>query len=112
MTNCRTLASLDGGVTTTHTPAPQLHGTLVSHCRPGATSFHHRVHPERSRRDAPGSTRNPANSPHTVTDTRDHRPFALTNASSGSTANRFWWVGRTALGAAQSERPWSDGAGR
>jgi len=80
------------------TLAPELHGELVSQRRSGATSFHHRVHPERSRRDALGSTRNLTNSAQTVTDTRDCQAFGLTNASSSSTANR-------GLAASPADRP-------
>jgi RHS repeat-associated protein len=68
------------------TLAPELHGELVSQRRSGATAFYHG--------DALGSVRALTNSAQTVTDTRDYQAFGLTNASSGSTANRFWWVGR------------------
>ena len=75
-----------GSAVARYTLAPELYGTLISQRRSGATSFHHF--------DALGSTRVLTNSAQTATDTRDYEAFGLTNGSSGSTANRFWWVGR------------------
>ncbi len=65
---------------------PRQYGELVSQRRSGATSFCHF--------DALGSVRGLANSSEIVTDTRDFKAFGESNGSSGSTANRFWWIGR------------------
>ena len=90
------LAETDSGGSTLarYTLAPELYGALVSQRRSGATSFHHGVHPERSRRDALGSTRQLSDGSQAVTDNRDYRAFGVTNASSGSNPNRFWWNGK------------------
>ena len=74
-----------------YTLNPQVYGGLISQDGP---AFHHGVYPERSRGDALGSTRNLTDSSQTVTDTRDHRAFGQTNASSGTNPNRFLWVGK------------------
>ena len=68
------------------TLAPELHGELVSQRRSGTTAFYHG--------DALGSVRNLTSSAQTVTDTRDYQTFGLTNASSGTSWNRLWWVGK------------------
>jgi RHS repeat-associated protein len=90
------LAETDSGGSTVarYTLGPELYGALVSQRRSGATSFHHGVHPERSRRDALGSTRQLSDASQAVTDSRDYRAFGATNASSGSNPNRFWWNGK------------------
>jgi len=74
-----------GSTVARYTLSPELYGALLSQRRGGATSFHHF--------DALGSTRALTNAAQTVTDTRDYRAFGLTNTSSGSTVNRFWWNG-------------------
>lgn len=75
-----------GSAVARYTLAPEMYGSLVSQRRGGATAFHHF--------DALGSTRALTNSAQTATDSRDYKAFGLTNGSSGSSANRFWWVGR------------------
>jgi len=81
------LAETDSGGSTLagYTLSQELYGALVSQRRGSAIFFHHY--------DALGSTRALTNAAQTVTDTRDYRAFGLTNTSSGSTINRFWWVG-------------------
>ena len=74
-----------------YTLNPQVYGGLISQDGP---AFHHGVYPGRSRGDALGSTRNLTDSSQTVTDTRDHKAFGQTNASSGTNPNRFLWVGK------------------
>jgi hypothetical protein len=78
----------DSGYSTVaaYTLAPEVHGALLAQRRSGATSFYHC--------DGLGSIRNLTNSAQTVTDTRDYKAFGVSNGSSGSTTNRFWWVGR------------------
>jgi RHS repeat-associated protein len=61
-------------------------GNLVSQRQAGASKEHHF--------DAIGSTRHLSDSSQATTDARDFKAFGLVNASSGSTANRFWFIGR------------------
>jgi RHS repeat-associated protein len=72
-----------GGTNRRYTYNPQVYGELISQDGP---AFHHY--------DALGSTRNLTDGSQSVTDTRDYKAFGSTNAGSGSSPNRFWWIGR------------------
>ena len=73
---------INGATDRDYTYNPQLYGELVGQSR----LFHHF--------DALGSTRNLTDASQTVTDTRDYKAFGETNASSGTSPNRFWWLGQ------------------
>jgi hypothetical protein len=77
-----------------YTLAPELYGALVSQRRSGATSFHHGVHPERSRRDALGSTDRLTDAAQGVLNSYLYRAFGEQTQLSGTTPNPFTWVGK------------------
>jgi RHS repeat-associated protein len=90
------LAETDSGGSTVarYTLGPELYGALVSQRRSRATSFHHGVHPERSRRDALGSTRQLSDGSQGVLNSYLYRAFGEQTQLSGTTPNPFTWVGR------------------
>jgi hypothetical protein len=69
-----------------YTLAPEVYGSLVSQRRSGATSFHHF--------DALGSTDRLTSAAQAVTDSYLYRAFGQQSTLSGSSANRFTWVGK------------------
>lgn len=75
-----------GAVTARYTQEPKLYGGLVSQHRSGASSFYHY--------DAIGTTRALTDSSQNVTDTAVYTAFGEKGTSTGTTANRFEFVGR------------------
>jgi RHS repeat-associated protein len=82
------LAETDSGNATVagYTCAPRLYGELVSQRRSGATSFHHY--------DALGSTDRLTDASQATLVSYLYRAFGQQTVVSGSSANRFTWVGR------------------
>jgi YD repeat-containing protein len=69
-----------------YTMAPEMHGELISQRRSGATSFHHF--------DALGSTNKLTDANAATLVEYLYRAFGQQTVLSGSSANRFTWVGR------------------
>jgi RHS repeat-associated protein len=82
------LAEVDSGGSTVaqYTLAPEVYGSLVSQRRSGATSFHHF--------DALGSTNKLTDADEATLIEYLYRAFGGQTVLSGSSANRFTWVGR------------------
>ena len=81
------------------TLAPRGHGPFTAMRRSNATSFYHGVRPEclpgqGSRRDALGSTDRLTDSSQNTLVSYLYRAFGQQSVLSGSSANRFTWVGR------------------
>jgi len=77
-----------------YTHAPEGYGALISQRRSGASSFHHGVYPEQSRRDALGSTDRLTDASQNALITYLYRAFGQQTVLSGSHANRMTWGGR------------------
>jgi len=74
-----------------YTLSPEIFGELISQDGP---TFHHGVYPERSRRDALGSTMLLTDSSQNTVISYLYRAFGEQTILSGSNPNRFGWVGR------------------
>jgi len=79
-------ADSGGSTVARYTMAPEVYGELLAQRRGANSSFYHC--------DALGSARILTNAAQTATDTADYRAFGALNASTGSTANPFGWLGR------------------
>jgi len=84
--NIRDEVSSADSLLVVYTLAPRGYGDLIARRASSATRFYHC--------DALGSIQALTDTSETVTDTREYRAFGETNTSSGSSWNRFWWVGR------------------